>query len=78
MYVYVLRSKKYPAQYYVGLTQDLKRRLQEHNCGLSLYTKQYLPWAVETALWFKDADKAAGFERYLKSHSGLAFRRKHF
>jgi predicted GIY-YIG superfamily endonuclease len=78
MYVYILRSQKYPARNYIGLTSDLKRRIQEHNGGLSTYTKQYLPWKIETALWFMDAAKAARFEKYLKSHSGLAFRNRHF
>jgi predicted GIY-YIG superfamily endonuclease len=78
MYVYLLRSRKYQEQVYVGLTSDLKRRIVEHNAGGSPYTKRYMPWEIETALWFKDKDKAVQFERYLKSHSGLAFRSKHF
>lgn len=78
MYVYILRSLKYSAQCYVGLTNDLKKRLQEHNNGFSSYTRNYRPWMIETALWFTDGGKAVSFERYLKSHSGLAFRRKHF
>lgn len=78
MYVYILRSLKDPTQNYVGLTSNLKRRFSEHNKGYSSHTRNYRPWTIQTALWFKDGVKAASFEKYLKSHSGLAFRSKHF
>lgn len=44
--VYILTSKEYPARYYIGLTQDLERRIKEHNNGDSLYTKRYMPWGL--------------------------------
>jgi hypothetical protein len=33
---------------------------------------------VRTAVAFRDPSRAAEFERYLKSHSGRAFAKKHF
>jgi hypothetical protein len=36
------------------------------------------PWQIETAIAFRSREKAAAFEKYLKSHSGRAFASKHF
>ena len=40
-HVYVLRNPK--GRYYVGLSEDPRRRLQEHNAGLSQWTKGHRP-----------------------------------
>jgi len=32
-YVYILRSLSAPTQEYTGATEDLKRRIAEHNSG---------------------------------------------
>ncbi len=44
-YVYVIESKL-NGKYYIGSTDNLVRRLTEHNNGLSKYTKRYLPWIL--------------------------------
>lgn len=75
-YVYILQSIEKPDSYYVGLTQDLKRRLQEHNAGESTHTRKFLPWRVSTYLAFSDKQRAQDFELYLKSASGRAFAKK--
>ncbi len=75
-YVYVLKSLRYPEQIYIGYTVDLKRRLFEHNEGLSLHTSKYIPWEVEVYVGFKNEHKAIEFEKYLKSGSGTVFRNK--
>jgi predicted GIY-YIG superfamily endonuclease len=36
--VYVLRSERDPAHYYVGLTADVRSRLEDHNAGGSAHT----------------------------------------
>lgn len=41
-YVYILKSSK-DASKYIGLTEDLKRRLKEHNNGNSTYTSAKQP-----------------------------------
>ena len=75
--VYILKSLKEANQYYVGLTEDLGRRLQNHNNeDNSGYSKRYAPWEVETYVFFKSRDRAIVFEKYLKSGSGYAFLRK--
>ena len=56
-YVYILQSKK-DSELYVGCTNDLKRRLKEHNDGLVFSTKGKHPYAIihyEAFLHKKDA-----------------------
>jgi predicted GIY-YIG superfamily endonuclease len=77
-YVYLLRSRANPSKTYVGLTDDPARRLEEHNSGKSTFTARHLPWEIEVSIRFEDEKRAANFERYLKTGSGIAFARKHF
>jgi putative endonuclease len=77
-YVYILQSTVSSDRHYIGFTTDLNGRLSEHNAGKSPHTSKYLPWRIQTALAFTDKDKALEFEKYLKSHSGRAFAKKHF
>jgi len=44
-YVYLTKSKK-DNKSYIGLTNDLRKRLMEHNQGLSKSTKYRRPWAL--------------------------------
>ncbi|MSP53884.1 MAG: hypothetical protein EXR81_06535 [Gammaproteobacteria bacterium] len=46
MYVYLLQSKNYPTQRYIGSTKNIKQRLQEHNQGKSIHTSKFKPWKV--------------------------------
>lgn len=78
MYVYILRSIPNPKKHYVGLTSNLKNRLSQHNAGECQYTGKFRPWRLLAALWFSEKNKAALFERYLKTQSGRAFSAKHF
>ena len=75
-YTYILRSKTHPEQTYVGSTEDLKRRLSEHNSGKSPHTSKYLPWDISIYVAFSQRILAEQFERYLKSGSGRAFAQK--
>ena len=77
-YVYLIRSVPHFDQTYVGITDDLKRRLRDHNGGDSPHTSKYRPWELVTAVAFTGNQKAAAFEQYLKSGSGRAFANKHF
>lgn len=72
-YVYLIESLSAQGQRYVGLTTDLRRRLEEHNAGKSLHTSKFKPWRLVTYIAFADQAKASAFERYLKSSSGHAF-----
>ena len=77
-YVYMLRSQADPGRFYVGLASDLDSRLKRHNSGKVPHTSKFLPWQIETAVAFRSKSKAVAFEKYLKSHSGRAFAKKHF
>jgi len=44
-YVYILRSLK-NGRYYVGSTNDLEKRVMEHNAGKSKYTSFSLPFEL--------------------------------
>jgi predicted GIY-YIG superfamily endonuclease len=75
-YVYILRSLFDPSQIYIGSTSDLKQRLADHNAGKSPHTTKFKPWELECYVAFPDKQRAFGFEKYLKSHSGRAFATK--
>jgi predicted GIY-YIG superfamily endonuclease len=76
--VYSIQSENTPERYYVGLTTDLSRRLEEHNAGKSIYTNKFKPWKLTISVAFQDKAKAEKFEKYLKTSSGRAFSKKHF
>ncbi|RZK80484.1 MAG: GIY-YIG nuclease family protein [Pedobacter sp.] len=73
-YVYILRSQSSPDQ--AGATEDLKRRLNEHNSSKSAHTSKFVPWEIAWYCAFPEKYQALEFETYLKSHSGRAFARK--
>lgn len=75
-YVYIIRSLANPEQQYVGASEDLKRRLADHNAGKSVHTAKFKPWELLWYCAFPDKFKALEFEKYLKSHSGRAFSTK--
>ena len=75
-YVYILQSINFPNKFYTGLTNDLKRRVSEHNQGKSIHTNKYVPWRLKTYITFSNEQKAFEFERYLKTPSGRAFAKK--
>jgi predicted GIY-YIG superfamily endonuclease len=62
----------------MGSTSDLKRRLNEHNSGKSIHTNKFLPWKIKNYIAFEDRNKAAEFEKFLKSGNGRIFIKKHF
>ncbi|OGY62382.1 MAG: hypothetical protein A2745_00105 [Candidatus Harrisonbacteria bacterium RIFCSPHIGHO2_01_FULL_44_13] len=68
-YVYVLESLK-NSSLYVGLTKNLKTRLQEHNRGLNFSTKSHKPWRIVYCEAFLNGDDAVRRERYLKTNQG--------
>ena len=71
-YTYVLESIK-DGDYYIGYTNNLKRRLAEHNKGLNFSTKFRKPFKLiyfEACLNMKDAKRR---EHYLKTTQGRRF-----
>ncbi len=73
-YVYSLKCKD---GYYVGCTDDLKKRMERHLHGYVPATVNRRPLKLEFYFAIKDKYKTFEFERYLKSGSGRAFTNKH-
>jgi putative endonuclease len=76
MFVYILQSIKAPNTYYVGKTYSVDKRLREHNNGDSYHTAKHAPWQIIWFGYFINRTLAGKFENYLKTASGIAFRRK--
>jgi putative endonuclease len=77
-FVYVLKNADSNSRFYVGLTSDVRGRLQDHNAGRCPHTSPYRPWQLHVVMEFADEPPAVRFERYLKSGSGRAFANRHF
>jgi predicted GIY-YIG superfamily endonuclease len=71
-FVYILRSQK-DKTLYTGFTRNIHKRILEHNQGASGYTKTKMPWKLIWCGIFPNEHRAALFEKYLKSGSGIAF-----
>ena len=75
-YVYILRSQRDKSSY-VGITENIQKRLLEHNTGSAKYSSGKKPFILVWFCGFREETKAQLFEKYLKQGSGHAFARKH-
>ena len=75
-YVYIIQSTTITDRFYTGFTENIEKRLKDHNTGKDPHTSKYKPWCIKTAIAFTDRQKALDFERYLKTQSGRAFAKK--
>jgi putative endonuclease len=67
-WVYVLRNPV--GKSYIGLTDDVILRLEQHNSGVSKWTKKHRPWEV---IWQKGPmplTEARKLENWLKHQRG--------
>jgi putative endonuclease len=62
-FVYVIQSEVESDRFYVGLTDDLARRLAVHNSGGSAHTVRHRPWRMVTCVEFSNPASARTFER---------------
>ena len=78
--VYVIRSET-AGKIYIGHTQDLEKRLREHNdpeCYSSKFTKRFPgPWVLLYSESYGTRSEAFRRERWLKTGSGREFLRTH-
>lgn len=63
-------------EYYVGLTNNLKRRMGKHASGQETSTKWQFPMVLEAYIAVKSEGTARRLEKYLKTSSGKATLRK--
>ncbi len=73
-YVYVIKSLKSDA-WYTGCTQDLRKRLSQHNAGKSNWTKGGVPWELIYYEACLNQDDAYAREKYLKTGMGKRYLR---
>jgi putative endonuclease len=77
-FVYVIRSQTV-GKLYIGHTQDLEKRLKEHNdpdCFSSKYTKRVPgPWFLVYSESYATRSEAFRRERWLKTGRGREFLR---
>ena len=76
-YVYMLSDVATRTHHYVGMTEDIEKRLAKHNAGQVPHTSRFAPWTIDAAIAVRGKTTAAQLERYLKSGSGRAFANKH-
>ena len=63
--VYILYSQSLH-KFYVGHTQDLVHRLEEHNSGRGDFTSKGAPWQLITTFACPDRGKAMRLEKAIK------------
>ena len=71
-YTYILISKK-TKKFYTGFTNDLRKRLNEHNANKSFYTKNKGPFSLVYYEACYDKYDAIVREKYLKSGMGKRY-----
>ena len=74
-YVYILKSKV-KDYIYVGSTNNLKRRIDEHNSGMCRSTAPHKPLILEAFVGVRTEEKARKLEKYFKTGSGKAILNK--
>ena len=71
-YVYILLSER-DQKRYMGFTQDLERRIVEHNSGLVKSTKNRIPLKLIYFERFENKVEAMKREKFFKSGKGREF-----
>jgi len=71
-YTYILISQK-DGEFYTGVTNNLKRRFEEHNAGSVLSTKHRIPLKLVYFEGCLDKNDAYRREKYLKTGMGKRF-----
>lgn len=68
-FIYILKSKK-DGKYYIGSTNDLNRRINQHNNGQVISTRYRRPFDLIYTESFLEEKEARIRERFLKTHKG--------
>ena len=67
--VYVLWSSA-GRRFYIGISERVAHRLEQHNNGLSRWTSRYCPWTLVYSREFPNYTEARKFESRLKHQKG--------
>lgn len=68
-YVYIIWSEELD-RYYTGSTNNVEKRLKEHNRGKSRFTKKGIPWKLVKVEEFTSRQQAYKREFEIKSYKG--------
>jgi putative endonuclease len=71
-YAYVLKSVHHD-YYYKGHCHDLQKRLQQHNAGMTVSIRPYIPFEIAYYESFSTEAEAISREKYFKSAAGRRF-----
>ncbi|WP_300027949.1 GIY-YIG nuclease family protein [uncultured Maribacter sp.] len=71
-YVYILRSEV-DGRLYKGMTNNLQKRIEEHNSGKNKSTKGCLPWILVYNEEFETRIEARARENFFKSGVGREY-----
>jgi len=70
-YIYILKSNK-DGSYYTGCTDNITRRLSEHNMGKVKSTKVYKPWLLQYTEKYNTLSEARCREKQIKNWKSRA------
>ena len=70
--VYILYSAKID-KFYVGYTNDIQRRMAEHNRKKGKYTDNGIPWKIVYTEAFENKKEAMNREAFIKSRKSRKF-----
>jgi len=76
-FIYILKSFNF-SKTYVGITNNLNRRLKEHNSGKSRYSSNFRPWQLIYAEKLSTLKGVRLKEKYFKSAAGRKQMKKLF
>ena len=71
-FVYIIESEK-DGTYYIGQSDNLEKRLEQHNNGFSKYTSRKLPWKLVYYESYLTRKESIVRERFLKQQRNREF-----
>jgi len=74
-FAYVLKSVAHD-YYYKGHCENLERRLQQHNAGMTRSIRPYIPFHLIYFEQFESEQEAVSREKYFKTAAGRRFLKK--
>ena len=71
-FTYIIYSQRID-RYYIGSTDDLQRRLDDHNSGRTPSTRKKGPWMLRWSKEFATRSEALAEEKRLKARKSRAY-----
>jgi putative endonuclease len=65
-------------RYYIGHTEDLERRIDEHNRGFSKWTRLGIPWEIVYHIEFETKSESIKYENKIKKRGACRFLQDQF